>query len=64
MSKGAKETIVSGIKVTIHGEISDYNIKLYNERLAIILMKELGPEVCEKLLELLNSKDSKKRKVS
>lgn len=64
MNEVVKETIVDGIKVTIHGQISEYNIKLYNERLAIILMKELGPEACENLLELLNSKDSKKRKVS
>lgn len=59
MSEVVKETMVGGIKVTIHGEISDYNVKLYNERLAIILMKELGPEQCEKLLELLNAKDIK-----
>lgn len=59
MSEVVKETMVGGIKVTIHGEISDYNVKLYNERLAIILMKELGAEQCEKLLELLNAKDTK-----
>ena len=59
MSEVVKETMVGGIKVTIYGEISDYNVKLYNERLAIILMKELGPEACEKLLELLADKDKK-----
>lgn len=53
ISKIVKQTIVDGIKVTVHGEITDYNIKLYNERLAIILMKELGAEKCEMLLKLL-----------
>lgn len=57
MSDVVKETVVDGIKVTIHGQISEYNIKLYNERLAIILMKELGPEACENLLELLQDKE-------
>lgn len=56
MNEVVKETIVDGIKVTIHGQISEYNIKLYNERLAIILMKELGPGACENLLELLQAK--------
>ncbi len=32
-------TMVDGIKVTVIGEISDYNLKLYNERLAIALLK-------------------------
>lgn len=50
------EKIVDGIKVTIHGEISDYNMKLYSERLAIVLMKELGAEACEKLLEMLKNR--------
>ena len=33
MNEVVKETIVDGIKVTIHGQISEYNIKLYNERI-------------------------------
>lgn len=50
------EKIVDGIKVTIHGEISEYNMKLFSERLAIVLMKELVPESCEKLLEMLKNR--------
>lgn len=43
------------IKVTIQGEISDYNIQLYNERLAIVLLKELGVDKCKELMELLEN---------
>ncbi|SCJ53236.1 Uncharacterised protein [uncultured Clostridium sp.] len=53
-------TMVDGIKVTINGEISEYNKKLYNERLAMILFDELGSEACEELLNLLKKEDEKK----
>lgn len=45
------------IKVKIEGKITEYNIKLYHERVAITLIKELGKERCLKLLELLNEKE-------
>lgn len=54
-----KVTMVGGIKVIIEGELSDYAKQLYNERLAIILLKELGVETCEKLLELLKPEEAK-----
>ena len=41
------------IKVKIIGEITDYNIQLFNRQLAITLMKQLGTEKCGMLLELL-----------
>lgn len=44
------------LKIKIKGEISDYNIELFNRQLAITLMKELGTEKCGVLLELLNQK--------
>ena len=50
-------TMVDGIKVTVIGEISDYNLKLYNERLAIALLKQYGPEFCRELLNLMESKE-------
>lgn len=53
-------TMVDGIKVTINGEISEYNKKLYNERLAMILFDELGSDACEELLNLLKKEDEKK----
>lgn len=53
-------TMVDGIKVTIKGEISEYNKKLYNERLAMILFDELGVNACEQLLNLLKKDDEKK----
>ena len=53
-------TMVDGIKVTINGEISEYNKKLYNERLAMILFDELGSDTCEELLNLLKKEDEKK----
>lgn len=53
-------TMVDGIKVTINGEISEYNKKLYNERLAMILFDELGSAACEELLNLLKKEDEKK----
>ena len=37
------------------GEISDYNHKLYNERLAIALLKQYGPEFCRELLKFMKS---------
>lgn len=37
------------------GEISDYNLKLYNERLAIALLKQYGPEFCRELLKFMKS---------
>ncbi len=48
-------TMVDGIKVTVIGEISDYNLKLYNERLAIALLKQYGPEFCRELLKFMKS---------
>ena len=47
------EGMAREIKVKIIGEISDYNIQLFNRQLAITLMKQLGPEKCGMLLELL-----------
>lgn len=47
--------MVDGIKVTVIGEISDYNLKLYNERLAIALLKQYGPEFCRELLKFMKS---------
>ena len=43
------------IKVTIQGKISDYNIQLYNERLAIVLLKELGADQCKELLKMIKN---------
>lgn len=48
-------TMVDGIKVIVIGEISDYNLKLYNERLAIALLKQYGPEFCRELLKFMKS---------
>ena len=50
------------IKVKINGEISDYNIELFNRQLASTLMKELGTEKCGILLELLNQKELESNK--
>lgn len=50
-----RETMVDGIKVTVKGEILDYNLKLYNQRLAIVLLKQYGPEFCRDLLRLMES---------
>ena len=47
------EGMAREIKVKIIGEISDYNIQLFNRQLAITLMKQLGTEKCGMLLELL-----------
>ena len=44
------------IEVTIEGEITDFNIQLFNRQLAIILMKELGVEKCGMLLELIKQR--------
>ena len=41
------------IKVKIKGEITDFNIQLFNRQLAISLMKELGVEKCGILLDLI-----------
>lgn len=57
---GKRVTMVDGIKVTINGEISDYNIRLYNERLAMILFDEFGVDACEQLLKLLKKDDRAK----
>lgn len=50
------------IKVTIQGEITDFNKNLYNERLAIALLDEYGRDTCIELVKLLdeNIKTSKK----
>ena len=50
------EKMVDGIKVRVIGEITEDIEKAYNERLAIVLYKQLGEENCEKLLELLKEK--------
>lgn len=46
------------LNVTIDGEITDDHIQAYNERLAMILMQELGPEQCRKLSEMLDERES------
>lgn len=51
------------IKVTIQGEVSDYNTNRFSERLAIILLKELGEENCKELMRFYSQRDSKKIKV-
>ena len=56
------EGMAREIKVKIKGEISDYNIELFNRQLAITLMKELGTEKCGILLDLLNQKDLESNK--
>lgn len=48
------------IKVVIEGEITDFNIRLYNQQLAIALMKQLGPEQCKGLIELLKENEQEK----
>lgn len=45
------------LKVSIEGEITDEHIQAYNERLAMILIKELGVEQCRKLSEMLDEKE-------
>lgn len=50
------ERIIDRIKVRVIGEITEDIEKAYNERLAIVLYKQLGEENCEKLLELLKEK--------
>lgn len=56
------EGMAREIKVKIKGEISDYNIELFNRQLAITLMKELGTEKCGILLDLLNQKELESNK--
>ncbi|MBP3906167.1 MAG: hypothetical protein J6D47_16735 [Peptostreptococcaceae bacterium] len=48
------------IKVNIEGRISEYNLRLFSERLASILIKRLGEENSRALLELMKSTDVKK----
>lgn len=43
-------TVVDGITVRIKGEITEDIKRNYNQRLAIVLLKQYGPEFCEKLL--------------
>lgn len=50
------ERLIDRIKVRVIGEITEDIEKAYNERLAIVLYKQLGEENCEKLLELLKEK--------
>ena len=50
------------IKVKIKGELSDYNIELFNRQLANTLMKELWTEKCGNLLELINQKELESNK--
>lgn len=45
------------ITVTIEGQITDYNKKLYNERLAIALLKQYGEVACKDLLRQLEMRD-------
>lgn len=56
------EGMAREIKVKIKGEISDYNIELFNRQLAITLMKELGTEKCGILLDLLKQKELESNK--
>lgn len=44
------------IKVTIEGKITDYNKRLYNERLAIALLKEYGEDICKELLKMIDER--------
>lgn len=60
MAKKITETVVDGIKVIIEGEITDFNINLYNQQLAIALMKQLGPEQCKGLVDLLKAESNEK----
>lgn len=44
------------ITVTMEGQITDYNKRLYNERLAIALIKEYGEGTCGQLLKILEAR--------
>lgn len=43
------------IKVKVEGKSSETNFRLFGERLAIILVKELGEDNCKELLEMLKN---------
>lgn len=44
------------ITVTIEGQITDYNKRLYNERLAIALLNQYGADSCRELLRLIEAR--------
>lgn len=44
------------ITVTIEGQITDYNKRLYNERLAIALLKQYGEDTCRELLRVIDAR--------
>lgn len=48
------------ITVTIEGQITDYNKKLYNERLAIALLKQCGEDACRALLKIIEARSDLK----
>lgn len=48
------------IKVNIEGTISEYNLRLFSERLASQLIKKIGEENSRALLELIKSTNVKK----
>lgn len=43
--------VVDGITVRIHGEITEDIKRSYSKRLAIILLKQYGPEFCKAILK-------------
>ena len=49
------------IKVNIKGTITEYNLKLFSERVALELLRRLGEENCRTLLELLIEKKNYER---
>ena len=47
------------IKVSVTGTISEYNLKLFSERVAQQLFKKLGEENSRALLEIMKSTKAK-----
>ena len=47
------------IKVSVTGTISEYNLKLFSERVARELFKKLGQENSRALLEIMKSTKAK-----
>lgn len=48
------------IKVSIEGRITEYNLKLFSDRLALQLINKLGTENSRYLLGLLKNTEAKK----
>lgn len=48
------------ITVTIEGQITDHNKRLYNERLAIALLKQYGEDTCRELLKIIEARSEEK----